>query len=104
MTLDFGSRLSPQRRAPLPANMADSSRNNLVFFTDEKNRSKVEEYNSKALDAVRGPSRETWADFPGSTRTGPIELRYRGGERLNRLTSLKKEWDPTGVFTNQLLE
>jgi FAD/FMN-containing dehydrogenase len=84
--------------------MADSSRNNLVWFTDEKNRSKVDEYNSKALDAVRDPSQETWADFPNSTRTGPIQLRYRGKERLDRLKSLKKEWDPTGVFTNQLLE
>ena len=32
------------------------------------------------------------------------ELRFRGEARLARLQHLKREWDPTGVFTTQLLD
>ena len=53
---------------------------------------------------MRGPNISEWADYQNGTRSGPIELRFRGEHRLARLRRLKKEWDPTGVFTSQLLE
>lgn len=62
------------------------------------------EYNTKCLDIMRGPDQNTWAFFPSATRLGPIKARYRGKERLDRLRALKRKWDPTGVFTDQLLE
>lgn len=80
------------------------SRNNLIWHTDAANRAKVDEYNNKSIILMRGPDRSEWADFQNGTRTGPIELRFRGKERLEKLRRLKKEWDPMGVFTNQLLE
>ncbi|MCJ1405309.1 hypothetical protein MMC11_008536 [Xylographa trunciseda] len=77
--------------------------NNLIWHTDPKNRSKVDEYNDKSILIMRGPDQTEWADFQNGTRIGPIELRYRGEAKLERLEHLKKEWDPTGVFTPQLL-
>lgn len=76
----------------------------MIWHTDKNNRSKVDEYNNKTLDIMRGPNQETWVDFQNATRSSPIQQRYRGKERLDRLRALKKEWDPTGVFTDQLLE
>ena len=52
---------------------------------------------------MRGPVTSEWADYQNGTRSGPVELRFRGKDRLERLRQLKKKWDPTGVFTNQLL-
>ncbi|MCJ1385633.1 hypothetical protein MMC17_008756 [Xylographa soralifera] len=77
--------------------------NNLIWHTDPKNRAKVDEYNDKSIAIMRGPDKTEWADFQNGTRTGPIELRYRGEAKLERLKHLKKEWDPTGIFTTQLL-
>lgn len=50
-----------------------------------------------------GQKEADWVDFQNATRTGPIQYRYRGVERLARLRNLKKIWDPTGIFTTQLL-
>jgi hypothetical protein len=61
-------------------------------------------YNTKCLDVMRGSDEETYVVFQNATRLSPIKYRYRGKERLDRLKSLKREWDPTGVFTDQLLE
>jgi hypothetical protein len=41
--------------------------------------------------------------FPNHTRTGDVEQRYRGGERLKRLRALKKIWDPEGLFSHEFL-
>ncbi|KAI9643585.1 hypothetical protein NHQ30_008207 [Ciborinia camelliae] len=77
--------------------------NNLIWHTDVKNRAKVDEYNAKCITIMRGDDVATFVDFQNGTRDGPIERRYRGEERLARLKALKQEWDPTGVFTSQLL-
>ncbi|TVY18018.1 FAD-linked oxidoreductase azaL [Lachnellula arida] len=78
--------------------------NNFIWHTDAKNRAKVDEYNNKAYALMRSDdNEEDFVDFPPG-RVGPVNRRYRGGERIARLRSLKKEWDPTGVFTNQLLD
>ena len=79
------------------------SRNNLIWHTDVSNRQKVDEYNARCLSIMRGSNPSEWADYQNRTRDGPIELRFRGKERLARLKTLKKQWDPTGLFTSQLL-
>lgn len=57
------------------------------------------------LDAVRADQRkEDYIDYPNCNRTDPIELRYKGEGRLERLRTLKLKWDPKGVFTRQLLD
>lgn len=75
----------------------------MIWHTDAKNRGKVDEYNARSIAVMRGDDVANFADFQNGTRVGPIERRYRGEERLSRLKALKKEWDPTGVFTTQLL-
>lgn len=77
---------------------------NLIWHTDVENRRKVDHFNDKCLATMRGPDTSEWADYQNETRTGPIELRFRGKERLDRLRQLKKVWDPNGVFTTQLLK
>ena len=67
------------------------------------NRAKVDEYNDGSIAIARGTNESEYADYQNGTRTGPIELRYRGESRLKKLRQLKKDWDPEGVFTSQLL-
>jgi hypothetical protein len=76
----------------------------LIWHTDIKNRIKVDEYNNKSIAIMRGPDKSEYADFQNGTREGPIELRFRGEGRLEKLKALKESWDPTGVFTAQLLD
>lgn len=42
--------------------------------------------------------------FANHTRVKSIEQRYRGEERSKKLGSLKRTWDPQGVFTKQFLD
>lgn len=80
-------------------------RNNLIWHTDPKNRSKVDEYNKRTLAVMRtGQDEANWVEYQNCTRVTPIQYRYRGTERLSRLKELKRAWDPTGVFTTQLLD
>lgn len=50
-----------------------------------------------------GTSLESYVDLPHGTRTNPIERRFPNQDTLTRLRSLKKELDPQGVFTQELL-
>ncbi|KAI2889713.1 CAZyme family AA7 [Aspergillus niger] len=77
---------------------------NIIWHTDEKNRRKVDEYNDECVALMRGPDETRYIDFQNATRTGPIQRRYRGEARLEKLRQLKREWDPRGVFTRQLLD
>lgn len=79
-------------------------RNNLIWHTNIATRAKVDAYNERSIATMRGSDQSEYADYPNATRAGPIELRYRGTERLDKLRRLKKAWDSSGVFTHQLLE
>ncbi|CAJ2510609.1 Uu.00g062340.m01.CDS01 [Anthostomella pinea] len=37
------------------------------------------------------------------SRIAPLEQRYKGAERLEKVRGLKLKWDPNGVFTNEFL-
>ncbi|KAK7992146.1 FAD binding domain-containing protein [Apiospora saccharicola] len=78
--------------------------NNLIWHTDASSRQRVDELNDECIATMRGPDRSEYADFQNGTRTGQIELRFRGEGKLEKLRSLKKQWDPQGVFTKQLLD
>ena len=79
-------------------------RNNFIWHTDVANREIVDSYSEKSIALMRGPNRDEYVDFANGTRTGPIELRFRGVGKLEKLRALKREWDPNGVFTRQLLD
>ncbi|KAI1850462.1 hypothetical protein JX265_013424 [Neoarthrinium moseri] len=78
--------------------------NNLIWHTNVSRRQLVDEFNDKSIKIMRGSDKSEYADFQNGTRSGPIELRYRGPGKLDKLKALKKKWDPTGVFTTQLLD
>ncbi|KAK8069828.1 FAD binding domain-containing protein [Apiospora phragmitis] len=78
--------------------------NNLIWHTDASSRQRVDELNDECIATMRGSDRSEYADFQNGTRTGPIELRFRGEGKLEKLKSLKKQWDPQGVVTKQLLD
>ncbi|KAI0159887.1 FAD-binding domain-containing protein [Hypoxylon sp. FL1284] len=78
--------------------------NNLIWHTDPATQQRVDELNDKSIEIMRGPDRAEYADFQNGTRTGPIELRFRGEGKVEKLKMLKRKWDPQGVFTTQLLD
>ena len=68
------------------------------------NRDIVDEHDKRTLSIMRGEDEESdWIDYPNGVRSGPIQARYRGEERLAKLRSLKRHWDPTGIFTKEFL-
>lgn len=79
-------------------------RNNIIWYTDATSRQRVDELNDECIAVSRGPDQAEYADFQNATRTGPIERRFRGEGKLEKLRSLKRKWDPKGVFTRQLLD
>ncbi|KAI7780164.1 hypothetical protein LA080_016353 [Diaporthe eres] len=78
--------------------------NNIIWYTDAASHAKVAELNAECIAISRGPDRSEHADFQNATRTDPIELRFRGEGKLEKLRSLKRTWDPKGVFTRQFLD
>jgi len=69
-----------------------------------KTRQQVDAFNDESIKTMRGSDRSEYADFENGTRTGPIDLQYRGPGKLDKLRALKFKWDPTGVFTRHLLD
>jgi len=58
----------------------------------------------KAKDIGRAADTEDeFISYTNTCRGDPIEWRYKGQHRIARLKALKKLWDPTGVFTKELL-
>lgn len=97
----------PTHRSDLGRSCAESwviCRNNIIWYTDAASHEKVTELNAECIAISRGPDRSEYADFQNATRTDPIELRFRGEGKLEKLRSLKRTWDPKGVFTRQLLD
>lgn len=74
------------------------------WYHKAENHDIVLDFENKAVAAMReGYAEEDWVDYANCNRTDPIQRRYRGEERLEKLKVLKQKWDPQGVFTRQLL-
>lgn len=79
---------------------------NLVWCSQEQNVPVIERCLDQAQSVVRaGQAEADFVDFTNSLREpeSPIERRYRDSSRLQKLRELKREWDPTGVFSNEFL-
>ncbi|KAI0835703.1 FAD-binding domain-containing protein [Hypoxylon sp. FL0890] len=78
--------------------------NVLSWYTDEANHEFVSDMDQRAQAAMRaGTHEEAFISYTNTTREDPLEYRYRGADRVKRLKALKQEFDPTGVFTKELL-
>lgn len=79
-------------------------RNNIIWYTDAASHKRVAELNAECIAVSRGTNKSEYADFQNATRTDPIDLRFRGDGKLEKLRKLKRTWDPEGIFTCQLLD
>ncbi|KAJ7482374.1 hypothetical protein B0H11DRAFT_2173301 [Mycena galericulata] len=76
----------------------------LSWYTDPESHAEVYRIEQEVLALLRqGQAAENEAAFQNWSRDEPLQRRYRGAERLGKLKRLKKEWDPKGIFTVQLL-
>ncbi|KAK7001631.1 hypothetical protein R3P38DRAFT_2558324 [Favolaschia claudopus] len=74
------------------------------WYTNPESHAEVYRIEQEVLALMRqSQTKENEAAFQNWTRDEPLERRYRGSERLEKLKMLKKKWDPKGIFTSQLL-
>lgn len=79
-------------------------RNTFSWYHSAENHGLVLDFENRAIAAMRsGTEEEDFVDYVNCNRIDPIERRFRGKKRLDRLKMLKMKWDPQGVFTKQLL-
>lgn len=80
------------------------NRNVLSWYTDAKDHDYVAAIDKKAQEATLvGTDEAAYVSYTNTNRDDPLEYRYKGSERIARLKALKSKYDPTGVFTKQLL-
>lgn len=76
----------------------------LSWCQEKDHLDEVLDYEQRAINTMRsGTGVDSYVDVPHGTRTDPIERRFPKEERLTKLRALKKELDPRGTFTRQLL-
>lgn len=76
----------------------------VTWYSDEGSAQAASEWQAEALKiAAQGFKEGEVGIFPNSSRDAPIESRYPGEGRLEKLQALKRKWDPEGVFTNVFL-
>lgn len=81
-----------------------TSRNCTTWYKNPANHGTAEAIVNKAKSSLRKGSEEhDYVSYTNLGRDDPIDQRYKGTDRLERLKGLKKTWDPTGVFTTELL-
>ncbi|KAL1988299.1 hypothetical protein VTN96DRAFT_274 [Rasamsonia emersonii] len=78
--------------------------NVLSWYTDPSQHDALIRLDKAAQAQIRaGVDESAYVSYTNTSRDDPLEWRYKGAERVARLRELKKKWDPTGVFTRELL-
>ncbi|RYP23001.1 hypothetical protein DL767_008926 [Monosporascus sp. MG133] len=78
--------------------------NVLSWYTDSANDDFVAMMDRKAQAAMRvDTEQDDFVSYTNTTRDDPLEYRYKGADRISKLKALKKQLDPTGIFTQELL-
>ncbi|KAL1962835.1 hypothetical protein VTN77DRAFT_9110 [Rasamsonia byssochlamydoides] len=78
--------------------------NVLSWYTDASQHAEFARFDKAAQEQIRvGAAETSYVSYTNTSREDPLEWRYKGAERVARLRELKKKWDPTGVFTRELL-
>lgn len=76
----------------------------MSWYTDASNHDFVAAMDQKARAVMRaGTEEEAFVSYTNTNRPDPLEHRYKGSDRIARLRALKRQLDPTGVFTSELL-
>ena len=78
--------------------------NILIWYTDPAQHEEIARFDLAAQAQMRvGTEEKAFVSYTQCTRKDPVEYRYKGSERVAKLKELKRKWDPTGIFTKQLL-
>jgi hypothetical protein len=77
----------------------------LTWYTNAEAHDEVNRIEQGALKSFREANADAGsATYQNWNRNVPVEWRYRGAERLQKLKDLKRLWDPAGVFTTEFLD
>lgn len=78
--------------------------NCITWCRGSKSAGPVQEVLEKVIEVLRSKQDvKEYVDFSNGVRGGPIERRYFGEDRREKLKALKREWDPEGKFSRELL-
>ncbi|KAL8716457.1 MAG: hypothetical protein Q9220_000364 [cf. Caloplaca sp. 1 TL-2023] len=78
--------------------------NILTWYTDPTLHAQVLHFDKKAQEIMRSETKEeAFVAYTNTSRSDPIEHRYKDPDAVKELKRLKQEWDPDGCFTMQLL-
>ena len=76
----------------------------MSWYTDATKHTEVMQIDHDAQKLMRlGSEEKDFVTYANTDRNDPLEWRYKGEDRLRKLKSLKREWDPRGVFTHEFL-
>ena len=81
--------------------------NNTIWYSDPLSQKATQRYLEDVIAVTRkGLEEEEFVDFSNSVRgpESPVERRYGGRERLEKLRGLKAKWDPKGLFGGEFPE
>jgi hypothetical protein len=80
------------------------SREALTWYTNPKSRMTADRLENAAIGGlIRKFRPEEIHRYQNFDRSSPIENRYMGAKRINKLRALKKKYDPKGLFTKIFL-
>lgn len=78
--------------------------NILTWYTDPSIHEKVLEFDRRASAIMRSDTKEeAFVAYTNTSRSDPIEHRYKDHAARSKLKELKQRWDPNGCFTKQFL-
>ncbi len=75
-----------------------------MWYTDAGLHKKILEFDQRAQTIMRSDTREdAFIAYTNTSRSDPIEHRYKDAAAECKLKDLKRRWDPDGCFTKDLL-
>lgn len=85
-----------------PADRLDS--NILTWYTDPALHEKVLQFDKRAQEIMRSDTEENaFVSYTNTSRSDPIEHRYKDAAAVRKLKELKQIWDSEGCFTEEFL-
>ncbi|KAI9683797.1 MAG: hypothetical protein M1822_005987 [Bathelium mastoideum] len=106
-TLEWHTRSFPEaRQTPTSFGLKDIDvwLNVLSWYTDPALHDTLLSFDREAQEIMRSNTvPEAYIAYTNTSRNDPIEYRYKGDDTVKKLRALKREWDPKGVFTTELL-
>ncbi|KAI9698854.1 MAG: hypothetical protein M1820_007361 [Bogoriella megaspora] len=107
-TLEWHTQTPPNEARKTPTSFGlksvDIWLNILTWYTDPALHEKMLDFDKRAQQLMRsGTTPSAYVAYTNTSRDDPIEYRYKGTGAVSKLEALKREWDPQGVFTRELL-